>query len=394
MSNSIDIRQLRKASPAGPGTAVPGSKDSVSGNGAPQQGIWGFLNRDIRLFGGALSDKVKEGFYLELSTLLEAGVDIRSALELIMNEQTKKKHKEIFGQIAAAIENGSTLSVALKRKDYFTPYEYYSVQIGEETGKLIVVLKELATYYRKKIKQGQQIIGAMTYPLIVMAVAIGAVSFMMAYVVPMFADVLKRSGGELPLITRMVLNASDAVRQSAGPIALLAVTLIALAISQRNKDYFRDWSARLILRIPVVGGIVRKLYLSRLAGTLSLLIASKIPIVQAIQLVTKMIRFYPIERSLQSVEGDILTGMPLHKSLGRHPIYPPKMISLIKVGEEVNQLELFFTKIADQYTNEVEYQTSILSKFVEPLIIVVLGLVVGVILIAMYLPLFKLGQSF
>jgi len=384
MNNSIDIRQLRKP-PAG-------NKESAADK--TDQGVWGFLNKDIRLFGGALPDKVREGFYLELSTLLEAGVDIRSALELIMNEQPKKKHKAIFGEIAREIENGSTLSAALRKKEYFTPYEYYSVQIGEETGKLIVVLKELAVYYQKKIKQGRQIIGAMTYPMIVLVVAFGAVSFMMAYVVPMFADVLKRSGGELPFITRMVLDLSNGLKRTAGPCLLLLLTLVAVGVSQRNKDYFRDWSARLILRIPIVGGIVRKLYLSRLSNTLALLIASKIPIVQAIQLVRKMIRFYPIERSLGVVEENILSGMPLHKSLGGFSIYPPKMISLIKVGEEVNQMELFFNKISEQYSNEVEYQTSILSKFVEPLIIVVLGVVVGVILIAMYLPLFKLGQSF
>jgi type IV pilus assembly protein PilC len=386
MNNTIDIRQLRKT--------PPGGQEGPGNSKAPSDGLWGILNRDIRLFGGALPDRVRESFYLELSTLLDAGVDIRSALELITNEQSKKKHKAIFGQIAREIENGSTLSAALKKKDYFTPYEYHSVQIGEETGKLIVVLKQLAVYYQKKIKQGRQIIGAMTYPMIVLVVAIGAVSFMMAYVVPMFADVLRRSGGELPVITRMVLHLSDLLKKSAIPALLLLIGLIALALSQRNKDYFRDWSARLILRIPVVGGIVRKIYLSRLSNTLSLLIGSKIPIVQSIQLVRKMIRFYPIERSLETVEENILTGMPLHRSLSGFSIYPPKMISLIKVGEEVNQMELFFTKISEQYSNEVEYQTSILSKFVEPLIIVVLGLVVGVILIAMYLPLFKLGQSF
>jgi type IV pilus assembly protein PilC len=386
MSNTIDIRQIRKPAPS------PKKKDE--GPDAPGQGMWGFLNKDIRLFGGALPDKIREGFYLELGTLLEAGVDIRSALELIMNEQTKKKYKAIFGKIAREVVNGATLSTALRGNDCFTAYEYFSVQIGEETGKLVVVLKELALYYQKKIKQGRQIIGALTYPAIVLLVAFGAVSFMMAYVVPMFADVLKRSGGELPLITRIVLDLSGMVKRGAGALLLVLITIIVLILSQRKKEYFRDWSARLILRIPVIGGIVRKLFLSRLANTLSLLIGSKIPILQSIQLVRKMIDFYPIEKSLQAVEENIMSGMPLYKSLGRHAIYPAKMISLIKVGEEVNQMDVFFNKISEQYTNEVEYQTSLLSKLIEPLIIVILGLVVGVILIAMYLPLFKLGQSF
>lgn len=387
MNNSIDIRQLRKQSDAP-------LQDAGQGPEQPAKGIWAFLNKDIRLLGSALPDKVKEAFYLELSTLLEAGVDIRTALELIVEEQLKKKFKAMFSEVAGQIVNGATLSIALRKNSCFSPYEYYSVQIGEETGKLVLVLKELAVFYQKKIRQSRQIIGALTYPAIVLTVAFGAVAFMMVYVVPMFSDVLKRFGGDLPLVTRMVLSISSFVRRSAGIILVVLILIFVGIVSQRKKTTFRDLSSRLILRLPVVGSIVRKIYLSRLANTLSLLIESKIPIIQSIQLVRKMVRFYPIERSLEEAEGHILAGEPLHKSLVRYPVYPAKMISLIKVGEEVNQLGLFFNKISEQYSGEVEYQTGVLSKFMEPLIIVVLGLIVGVILVAMYLPLFKLGQSF
>jgi type IV pilus assembly protein PilC len=127
---------------------------------------------------------------------------------------------------------------------------------------------------------------------------------------------------------------------------------------------------------------------------MALLIGSKIPIIQAIQMTRRMIGFYPIEISLYTVEENILTGIPLYKGLSEHAIYPQKLIAMLKVGEDVNQLDRFFNKIAEQYAEEVEYQTGLISKFIEPLIIVFLGLVVGTILIAMYLPLFKLGQSF
>ncbi len=386
MSDTIDIRRLNK-----PASPTPRPEEGVQ---KETGGIWAFLNKDIRLFGSSIPDKVREGFYMELSTLLEAGVDIRSALDLIIKEQTKKKFGTLFAKIAKEVEAGSTLSAALERDGNFTAYEYYSVQIGEETGRLIVVLKELAEFYEKKIKQGRQIIGALIYPSVVMVVAAGAVSFMLTYVVPMFADVLKRSGGQLPYITRVVLGLADGLKRSAGMLLLIAIGLVALAWSQRNKSYFRKWSTRFILRIPLVGGIVRKIYLSRLANTLSLLIGAKLPIVQSLRLVRKMIRFYPIEYSLEEAEKDIQTGIPLHKSLEQHSIYPIRMISLVKVGEEVNQMELFFKRIAEQYANEVEYQTGMLSKFIEPVIIVVLGLVVGVILIAMYLPMFQMGQNF
>jgi type IV pilus assembly protein PilC len=384
MTDSIDIRSLNKGKVQPARTATP---DRDQGR------IWAVLNKDIQLFGKGLPDKIKESFYLELSVLLSAGVDIRGSLELVKNEQLKKKHRQIFEGITRQIVGGSTLSSAMKDNGLFTPYEYFSVQIGEETGKLITVLNELAVYYKKKIDQQRQIIGALTYPVLVLLVAGMAVAFMMAYVVPMFADVLKRFGGELPFITRMVMHVSNLFKHYSLLFLLLLGGLITIMVSQRKKTWFRNYASQLVLRIPVIGELIRKIYLARFANTMSLLIGSRIPMLQSVELVSKMVSFYPIESTLPKVAVEIMSGHALHQSLASHTIYPPKMISLIKVGEEVNQLDLFFSKVSNQYSGEVEHRTNILSKFLEPLIIVVLGLVVGVILIAMYLPLFKLGQS-
>jgi len=164
------------------------------------------------LFGSGLPDKIKEGFYLELSTLLEAGMDIRGSLELIQNEQTRKKYSHLFETVLNRIVAGATLSFSMKQAGLFTPYEYFSVQIGEETGKLANILGELAIYFRKKIDQKRQVVGALTYPVLVMIVAFTAVGFMMTYVVPMFADILKRFGGDLPFITKLVLRASTLLK--------------------------------------------------------------------------------------------------------------------------------------------------------------------------------------
>jgi type IV pilus assembly protein PilC len=394
MTDKIDIRDLgrRKGSSTRDSPSVAPTP-GAAGSSATEKGLWALLNKDIRLFGSGLADKIKEGYYLELSTLLAAGIDIRGALELIRDEQPKKKHRLLFGRILDRIVAGSTLSSAMRTEGLFTPYEYFSVQIGEETGKLVTVLSELTVYYKKKIDQTRQIIGALTYPVLVMVVAAVAVGFMMAYVVPMFADVLKRFGGELPFITRLVLHFSFLLKKFSLLLLMLLAGAAALVLSQRKKNWFRKWSSALILRIPVIGDIVRKIYISRFANTMSLLIGSRIPMMQSIQLVRQMVGFYPIERSLTEVGANILSGMPLYKSLGSHAVYPRKMISLLKVGEEVNQLDTFFNRISLQYSAEVQYQTDLLSKFLEPLIIVVLGLAVGVILIAMYLPLFKLGQA-
>jgi type IV pilus assembly protein PilC len=387
MNNSIDIREIR---------AKQTQKNEVSFVKSNTKGtsFWQLFNKDFKLFGSAIPEKIKESFYVELATLMAAGMDIRSSIDLICNGQSKKKYRATFNDILEEIIDGSSLSSALKDCGKFTSYEYFSIQIGEETGKIAQVLNELGIFFKKKINQKRQIIGAITYPALVLLVAFGAVSFMMAFVVPMFSDVLKRFGGDLPFITKFVLAISSFSKHYTPMFILLILAIIVIIILQKDKMWLRDIGSKVILKMPIAGQIVRKIYIARFANTMSLLIASHMPLLQSIQLVKKMVGFFPIEQSLNNVESDILTGISLHQSLSKHSIYPDKMVSLIKVGEEVNQLDTFFAKISEQYSAEVEYQTNILSKFIEPLIIVVLGIVVGIILIAMYLPLFKLGQTF
>lgn len=386
MNDFLDIRKIRKNSRREEATAGYSKQNKFN--------FFDFLNKDIRFGSSRINDRTRENIYAEILSLLEAGVDIRSALELVIEGQKKQKLKGIFEEIRDLIISGSTFSMALKKAREFSSYEIHSIQIGEETGKLLDVLKELSGYFAKKIKQRRQIVGAVTYPIVVLVVAFGAVSFMVTYVVPMFADTFRRFGSDLPAITKAVISMSGFIKEFFG-IFLMAITgLILFCIWQAKKVWFRKISSAIILKTPIIGKIIQRIYLSRFANTMSLLIGARIPILQAIQLTRQMITFYPIERSLFEIEEKIIAGEPLYKSLSFHTVYPPKMISIIKVGEEVNQLELFFARLAEQYSNEVEYQTTLLSKFLEPLIIIILGIIVGTILIAMYLPLFRLGQTF
>lgn len=384
MSNIVDIRKIKKN--------VKTPRGTSGGKNGEGKGIWEFLNKDINLGVSIINDRVKENFYLELSTLLEAGVDIRTILEMLRDEQKNKKRKSVFNKLLEQIVSGASLSAALHSSGKFSKYEYFSVLIGEESGKLVQVLKDMAFYYQKKIKQRRQVIGALTYPLVVLTVAFLAISFMVGYVVPMFSDVFKRFGSDLPPITKAVIEGSSIFKRFLKYFILFLVFAIVAGYRQRNKNWFRDISSRIMLSIPVIGSIVHKIYLSRFANTMALLNSSKVPLLQALQMTRQMIGFYPIEASLYAIEEKVMNGIPFHKSMEEHPIYPLKMITLVKVGEQVNQLELFFTRISEQYGNEVEHQTGMLSKLLEPLIIVVLGFVVGLILIAMYLPMFRLGQ--
>ncbi len=276
----------------------------------------------------------------------------------------------------------------------FTDYEYYSVRIGEETGRIGEVLTDLAKFFKNRISQRRKIISAVTYPAIVLMTSLGAVFFMLKFVVPMFADVFQRFGGRLPWVTSMIIRFSSFTDNYFIVFLTVVIALAVFIFASRGKLWFRRAVSSAVLKIPLAGDIVRKIYLARFANTMRLLVSTDTPLLRSIGLVRQMIGFYPLEATLAEVEKSILKGESLHQSLSRFSFYPPKLVQLIKVGEEVNRLGYFFGKISDQYTEEVEYKTGTISSLLEPLIIIFLGLVVGLILIAMYLPMFQMSNSF
>lgn len=381
---AIDLASIR--------TSSPKSSFEKKKN---EKGMFDFLNKEIRIGSSGLNDQKKEHFYSELNILFGAGIDIKTALELVEAEQTKARDQELFKSIREAVVNGSSLSSAMEQTGQFSPYEYYSLRIGEESGKLPEVLVELSSFFTKKIKQKRLVVGALTYPAIVFSVSLGAIFFMMNFIVPMFQDVFKRfKGGKLPYITQVIIDISNAM--STYSLYFLAVVgIFAMFIySQRKQIWFRKLSSSLVLKSPIAGEIVQKIFLARFCHSMGLLIGAKTPMIEAIRLIKKMIGFYPIEHSLDIVEEKIFKGESLNASLAEFPIYNKRMISLVKVAEEVNQLDTIFNQLADQYSTEVEHQTSLIGSLIEPFMIIFLGLMVAVILISMYLPLFQLSTSF
>lgn len=368
---------------------------TASAVNADKEGIdWGgLLSKDIQLFGNKLKDATKERFYNELNILLTAGIDIKTAFEIIAEEQKKKKDRELFEEIGRQIVAGNSLSEALQQSQKFSNYEYYSLQIGEESGRLKEVLKELSRFFNNRIKQRRQFISALSYPLLVIFTAVGAVFFMMAYIVPMFASVFDRFGKELPFLTKMVVNFSDLVGAYYSYFFLFCIGLVVFYFTQRKKNWFRKVASKVVLKIPLIGKLIQKIYIAQLCQSMALLIGAKIPILRSIHLVNKMIAYYPIEESLTAAQDSIMDGNSLFKSLAVFPFYTRRFISLVKVGEETNNLDLIFDRLANQYTEEVEYQTNVLGSLIEPILIIFLGLMVGLILIAMYLPLFQLSLN-
>ena len=349
------------------------------------------LKKDIVLFGSSFSNKKKEAFYTELYVLLQAGLELKDALDLIAKEQRKEKDKQLFENIITELISGKNFSEALKEQNSFSDYEFYSVQIGERTGTLHKVIEELSNFFKRKNEQRRTIIGALSYPLIILFTAILAVVFMMQFVVPMFADIFKQNKVELPWITSKIIGASNFFRDYYWVFIVMILVFFVGKIIVKDKLWYKKISSSFLLKIPFVGEFFRKVKIAQFTQAISLLIGAKVPLLSGIQLTQKMITFYPLQNALTKIESDILLGKSLSESMSTHPIFDSKMSSLIKVAEETNQNQVIFERLTEQYNKEIEYKSKMLSSVLEPIIILFLGAVVAIILVAMYIPMFNLS---
>lgn len=350
------------------------------------------LKKEINLFGTKFSNKKKEALYTEISVLLNAGMPLKEVLSLLGEEYTKKADQNLIGSIVNNIIEGDTFSESLKTKKEFSDYEYYSIKIGEETGTLKEVTKELGHFFGRKNEQRRTVIGAITYPIVIFATAILAIAFMLRYVVPMFADIFSQNKVELPWLTKKLISISEVFQNYGLLFVFITIGLFVIRKLVSKKEIYRKYTSKLILKIPFIGELYRKVYFAQFTQAIALLTKAKVPLQSSIKLVTKMIPFYPLQKALVQIETDLIAGHSLSKSMKKHPIFDRKMVSLLKVAEETNQTEYIFDRLAKQYNNQIEYQSKQLSTIIEPFIIIFLGIIVGTILVAMYLPMFKLSN--
>lgn len=349
------------------------------------------LKTEISL-GKSFTNKKKEAFYTEISVLLNAGISLKETLILIANEQKKVKDKELFETIVENLIAGSNFSDSIKLHKDFTEYEYYSLKIGEETGTLQKVTKELGLFFKRRNEQRRTVLSALSYPIVVLMTAMLAVLFMLRYVVPMFADVFKQNKVELPWLTQIIIKTSNLFQNYFWLFFILMLFLVIAIKLVSKKIWYLKYSSKFLLKIPFVGELLRKMYVGQFTQAVALLTSAKVPVLNSIQLTKKMIDFHPLQMALHTVEDDILQGKNLSESLQPHSIFDRKMISLLKVAEETNQNEFIFERLTTQYNEEIQYKSKMLSTVLEPLIILFLGALVAVILIAMYLPMFTLSS--
>ncbi len=338
------------------------------------------------------SDKQKEDFYREFSTLIKSGVDFNQALEILTNQQKSKFIKSIYRTINEEVVKGKSLHLAIQNFKHFSPYEYHSIKIGEDTRRLPDIFDQLQKFFSRKIKMKRQIVSVLAYPMFVLLITFGVLYFMLNFVVPMFASVFQQFGKDLPKITQFVVNVSNNFNTIL--LIILGVFLILFAIHKffKDRDSYKRIVSQILLKIPYFGNLVRKIYLARFCQSFGLLLSAKTPLITSLELIEKMITFYPLKKALFQTKSDILKGETLANSLKKHTFFTPKIISLTAIGEQINKLDSMYDGLANQYNDDVDHSTKMIGTILEPVMIVIIGGIVGFIMVAMYSPIFNLSK--
>jgi type IV pilus assembly protein PilC len=358
--------------------------------GEKKTSIW---QREIE-FSSPFSGKEKQQFFHLLAVLMDAGLSITESLEVIVGQLTKKKSKEIVLRLTQALNEGHAFSeAAAAQEKYFSKFEIHSLRMGERAGQMIQVLFDLASYHEKRIRLQRKLSQALSYPLVVITIAGGVLFFMVNYVVPMFSDIFKRFDAELPRITQLVIAFSDFSSQYGLWMIIGFIACVIAGIRLRKHPVVQRSTSMVLQKIPVLGKLLLKIQLARFCYTLALMLRSKVSLDQALELMQEIIQYHPLKRTIPSIRKDIIEGKTLYEAIIAHSIFPTVMVQMIKVGERTARLDTMVGNLAKNLEEESEASISTLTSLLEPLLIVILGLMVGIILVSMYLPMFELSNT-
>ncbi|HIF9058024.1 TPA: type II secretion system F family protein [Photobacterium damselae] len=328
----------------------------------------------------------------QLATMIESGVPIVQALKLMASSHHKAEVRAVLTQVNTQVEAGASLSKALKSSSpLFDNFYCDLVETGEETGYLGQVFVRLATYREKSEAMRKKVIKAMIYPSMVMLTAISVTILMLVFVIPQFAAIFGSFGAELPWFTRQVLKASDFLINYGGYLAVgLLLALVLYRYSYKRSYSFRLRMARLSLRLPIIGNVVLKATIARFARTLATTFSAGIPLLTGLQSAGKTAGNLHIEEAIMEAHTSAAAGMPLYLSLRQCNVFPELMLQMTMIGEESGSLDDMLNKMASLYENDVDNIVDNLGQILEPLIIIVLGVLIGGLLVAMYMPIFTL----
>jgi type IV pilus assembly protein PilC len=341
--------------------------------------------------GGKVKDKDLAIYTRQFSTMIDAGLPIAQALQILSEQSDSKVLRDVTTRIANDVQGGATLAESFaKYPKTFDNLFTNMLAVGESGGVLDVVLQRLSGYIEKAAKLKGKVKSAAVYPVTIIGVACLVIIFMMVFVLPTFASMFKNMGAELPLPTKIVMWMSEFTRKY---ILLMLVAGAAMVWAIR-KYYATDQGSVVIdtfmLKVPVVGMLIRKVAVARFTRTLGTLISSGVPILEGLLITARSAGNRVVEKAVLGARQHVTAGGTLAEPLKQTPVFPPMVVHMISVGENTGALDAMLSKIADFYDDEVDAAVSALTSLLEPMMICFLGVVVGGIVVAMYLPIFKM----
>lgn len=343
--------------------------------------------------GGKVSDKDIVIFTRQFATMIDAGLPLVQCLEILSAQCENPVLAKAVGEVRGDVEGGSTYADALrKHPKVFDDLYVNMVAAGEAGGILDTILNRLAKHIEKSMKLKKQIKSAMVYPSTIMGVAGIVIVVLLVFVIPIFAQMFTDFGGTLPALTQFVIDVSHFMQSN----ILIIVGAVGAAV-YGFKKYYRTPNGRktvdkIALKLPVLGDLIRKAAVAKFTRTLGTLIASGVPILEGLGIVAKTAGNKVIEQALMNARQSISEGKTISDPLGKEKVFPPMVVQMIAVGETTGALDAMLSKIADFYDDEVDSAVGALTSLLEPMLMVFLGITIGTIVIAMYLPIFKLAS--
>ena len=344
--------------------------------------------------GSGVSQKDLVTFTRLLATMIDAGLPIVQCLDILGNQTDNPNFKAIIMDVKSQVEQGKTFSESLRKHPAVFDALYCNlVQAGEAGGILDTILQRLAVYNEKSVKLKRQLRGAMVYPSVVLVVFIGVCGVLLGWVIPSFKNIFKDLGSkdELPTLTSIVISVSETFIGNLPIVIVLMTGLgVGLWMMYRNTNGRRNIH-RVLLRVPIIGDVVRKIAVARFTRTLGTLLASGVPILDALEIVAKTAGNMIIEEAIMMARQKISEGRNMAEPLMEANVFPPMVVQMVGVGEQTGALDTMLNKIADFYEEEVDVAVAAMTSLIEPFMMVGIGSVVGTVLIAMYLPIFSLA---
>jgi type IV pilus assembly protein PilC len=346
-------------------------------------------------FGSGVQPKELQIFTRQLATMIDAGLPLVQCLDILANQQQNKIFARVLNQVKASVEQGATFSDALKKHPKVFDELYVNlVAAGEVGGILDTILNRVATYIEKAVKLKGQLKSAMVYPIAVMLIAFAVIAVMMIKVIPTFEEMYKEfDGAKLPKPTQVVIAISNGFIDYWYIIfgALFGVIMFVSAALKYDRP--RDILDATLLRLPIMGPVIRKVVVARFTRTLGTLLASGVPILDALEICAKTAGNRVVKRSIMHAREKIAEGQDMAGPLGETKVFPSMVIQMIGVGEQTGAMDSMLQKVADFYEEEVDIAVGAMTSLIEPAMMAFLGVVVGGLIIAMYLPIFEIAGN-